>query len=254
MLGDIDDLVGNNRSRIKLLEQMAQRIYREWFINFRYLGRKEDSCVSSKLDEIPDGWHWMQLGQLCDQITSSVMPEEVSEDTPAVGLEHIPRKSFTLREWGSAQELTSRKFNFQNGDVLFGKIRPYFHKVAIAPLNGICSTDVIVLRAKRPALSSLIGMTAFSDEFVSHAVQTSNGTKMPRTDWKVLREWPVPVPPEPLLNRFEDEVSSMIADCEALAASARAASEIRSMLLPRLVRGRIDVSSVDLDALLSGGG
>ncbi|HUC13083.1 MAG TPA: hypothetical protein VMS00_01400 [Acidimicrobiales bacterium] len=104
---------------------------------------------------------------------------------PAVGLEHIPRRQLTLSDWGEAGELQSRKTRFRSGDILFGKIRPYFHKVSVAPLDGICSTDAIVIRPREPYWG-LVVMTVSSNGFVAHAAQTATGTKMPRADWKVI--------------------------------------------------------------------
>lgn len=245
ILSALDDLVDINRRRISLLEQMAKLIYREWFVRFRYPGHEDDKVV-----DLPSGWTSRRLGEIATAVTDSVDPTAIDDLTPAVGLEHIPRRSLTLIEWGKAGELTSRKTCFLSGDVLFGKIRPYFHKVCVAPVDGICSTDAIVLRPANDELRGLVAMTAFSDEFVGHAVTTSNGTKMPRADWNVLREWPVPVPPAELLGSFNDTTQTALKLCSALAAQARKLETLRELLLPKLVTGTIDVSRVDLAALL----
>jgi type I restriction enzyme S subunit len=238
ILGSIDDLIESDRRRIALLEQMAQAIYREWFVHFRYPGH-----------ENVDAHNVVVLGDLAPVVTESVDPLDVDPTTPAVGLENIPRRSFTLTEWGKADELTSRKTSFSAGDVLFGKIRPYFHKVCVAPVDGIASTDAIVVRPA-PHASGLVAMTMFSDDFVAHAVATSNGTKMPRASWKVLREWQVPVLPDGVLKAFEAGVSPTISACITLAHRARVLAEIRDLLLPKLVTGAVDVSQLDLEALL----
>jgi type I restriction enzyme S subunit len=249
ILGAIDDLIETNQRRVALLEQIAQAIYREWFVHFRYPGHEDDELVDSPLGPIPTGWSLTPLGELGPAMSESVDPSEVDPGTPSVGLEHIPRRSFTLSEWGSASDLTSRKNRFAAGDVLFGKIRPYFHKVCVAPVDGIASTDAIVVRPVRDA-RGLVTMTMFSDDFVAHAVATSNGTKMPRADWKVLREWLVPIPPNTTLSAFETAVASAVDSCNLLAFQSRTLAELRDLLLPKLVSGDIDVSHLDLDALL----
>jgi type I restriction enzyme S subunit len=249
VLDSIDDLIENNRRRIALLEQLAQAIYREWFVHFRYPGHEDDEVVDSPLGSLPAGWWHTPLGDLGPSITESVDPSEVDRTTPSVGLEHIPRRSLTLSEWGTADVLTSRKTRFSVGDVLFGKIRPYFHKVCVAPVEGIASTDAIVVRPVRGA-RGLVTMTMFSDEFVAHAVTTSNGTKMPRADWKVLREWPIPTPPAATLSTFEDAVAPAVDTCITLAAQSRELASLRDLLLPKLVTGAIDLSKLDLDTVL----
>jgi type I restriction enzyme, S subunit len=249
ILGALDDLIENNRRRITLLEQMARAIYREWFVHFRYPGHEDDELVDSPRGAIPRGWSLTPLGELGPAMTVSVDPSEVEPGTPSVGLEHMPRRSFTLSEWGTASDLTSRKSRFAAGDVLFGKIRPYFHKVCVAPVDGIASTDAIVVRPVREA-RGLVTMTMFSDDFVAHAVATSNGTKMPRADWKVLREWLVPIPPDAMLSAFEVAVASTVDFCNALAFQCRTLAELRNLLLPKLVTGAIDVSKLNLDAVV----
>lgn len=248
-LGAIDDLIENNRRRIALLEQIAQGIHREWFVRFRYPGHEDAELVDSPLGGIPADWSLEPLGALGEVVSDSVDPSTLDSATPSVGLEHIPRRSFTLTEWGRACDLSSRKTRFSAGDVLFGKIRPYFHKVCVAPIDGIASTDAIVARPRQD-VRGLVTMTMFSDNFVAHAVTTSNGTKMPRADWKVLREWLVPIPPDATLSVFEQTVASAMGSCAALASQSRTLAELRDLLLPKLVTGEVDVSQLDLDALL----
>ena len=136
----------------------------------------------------------------------AVDPSAVDGATPYVGLEHIPRRSTTLDDWGRADEVTSLKLQFHRGDILFGKIRPYFHKVAWAPFDGVSSSDAIVFRSTTADHAGLVLAVASSDRFVAHSVQTSNGTKMPRANPGVLARYPVPLPPDPLLRTFNGVV------------------------------------------------
>lgn len=64
VLGALDDLIENNRRRVELLEQMAQAIYREWFVHFRYPGHEDDDLVDSDLGPIPEGWEVRGLGEI----------------------------------------------------------------------------------------------------------------------------------------------------------------------------------------------
>jgi type I restriction enzyme S subunit len=153
----------------------------------------------------------------------------------------------TLDRWGAAAELGSRKGVFSSGDLLFGKIRPYFHKVSVAPVDGICSTDAIIVRPDDD-FWGLAVLTMFSDEFVTNAVQTSSGTKMPRADWKVIGQFPVAVPPVDLARRFTEIARHMLATAQRLMLGARSLADIRDLLLPALITGRVDVSHLDLDA------
>ncbi len=74
ILSTYDDLIENNNRRIKLLEEMVQRIYREWFVSFRYPGRQDVSLVESRLGPIPQGWEWKQLHELAEESRVGVDP------------------------------------------------------------------------------------------------------------------------------------------------------------------------------------
>lgn len=252
VLGGLDVLIENNRRRVEVLEEMAREIYREWFVHFRYPGHEDVPLVDSPLGLVPGGWHVGCVDELVTLSNATIDPSTVDASTPAVGLEHIPRRQITLDDWGEAGDVGSRKATFVVGDVLFGKIRPYFHKVSVAPVDGICSTDAIVLRPHADHWGQAI-LSIASDEFVAHAVQTSNGTKMPRADWKVIREFPVAIPPIEMARRFSETAHPLFAHAQVLMFQARRLASLRDLLLPKLVTGQIDVSSLDLDLVETAG-
>jgi len=189
ILSAYDDLIENNLRRIKVLEEMAQNLYREWFVKFRFPacatgtagrpGHQHARFTDSPLGRIPEGWEVKRLGQLSDQIRDGVNPDSVDPETPYFGLEHLPRKSITLSDWGIANEVQSTKLLFKKGDILFGKIRPYFHKVGVAPLPGVCSSDTIVIRPRSVDWFGLVLGCTSSAEFVEHATATSQGRTKP---------------------------------------------------------------------------
>ena len=173
------------------------------------------------------------------------MPSRVAQDVPYVGLEHLPRRSTTLTDYGAVDNVSSLKFRFQKWDVLFGKIRPYFHKVSVAPFDGICSSDTIVMRPKRSDAQGMLISIASSDRFVAHSVTTSNGTKMPRANWPVLSRYPVPIPPPGMLstyNRFVVDAANAAATFQATNVGLQRA---RDLLLPRLVSGDLAVVAAE---------
>jgi len=251
VLGSIDDLIENNRRRVDVLEKMVRTIYSEWFVKFRYPGHEDVPLVDSALGPIPDGWARAKVDDLVRIVKDTVAPSTLDPNTPAVGLEHIPRQQITLDDWGAAGDQGSRKGVFAKGDVLFGKIRPYFHKVSVAPVDGICSTDAIIIRPNAAHWGEVVAVVSSTD-FVAHATQTSNGTKMPRADWKVIGQWPVVVPPDAVAEAFTGTVGDHLGLAETLMFENRQLSLLRDLLLPKLVTGQIDVSALDLDALLAG--
>lgn len=159
--------------------------------------------------------------------------------------------SIALGEWGSAREVQSTKLRFKKGDILLGNIRPYFHKVGVAVVDGVCSTDAIVIAPKGPDHFALVLACVSSEAFVSHATQTSQGTKMPRANWEVLTKYPLPVPPAPLLSEFSAVLDDTVALIQSLIFKNRNLRRTRDLLLPRLLSG--DVALIRAQGVERGG-
>ena len=241
----LDGLLDINRRRIEILEEMARLLYREWFVHFRFPGHEDVELVDSDLGPIPDGWEAGEFSDLVAEVSKTVDPEEIAEGSPVVGLENLPRRSTTLRDWESAFDVGSRRKVFYKGDILFGKIRPYFHKVVDAPISGCSSTDAIVFRPIEEILQSRALAIASSDEFVGVATATSNGTKMPRANTKILLGYGIPHPTHDVELAFSETVGPMKYLRKNLATQNRVLREARDLLLPRLVSGELDVSELD---------
>jgi type I restriction enzyme S subunit len=247
ILSAYDELIENNRRRIEILEEMARSIYREWFVNFRFPGHEQVQMVDSELGPIPEGWEPVKLGDIAQDIRRSINPDLINPETPYFGLEHLPRKSIALSEWGTASQVQSTKLFFHKGEILFGKIRPYFHKVGVAPVEGVCSSDAVVIKAKATDYFPIVLACVSSEEFVAHATQTSQGTKMPRANWDVLIKYPVVIPPLPLLYQFNEFMQNTLAQIHNLIFKNRNLRQTRDLLLPRLISGEIDVENLDIN-------
>jgi type I restriction enzyme, S subunit len=236
LVSSYDDLIENNRRRMALLEDSARLLYREWFVRLRFPGYEHTRIV----DGVPQGWERKTMGNLCSEIRDLVLPEALEPDTPYIGLEHIPRRSISLNEWGTAEQVTSSKSRFKAGEILFGKIRPYFHKVGAAFVDGVASSDAIVIRPADEKLHALVLMTMSSDEFVAvTAQQMKEGSKMPRADWKQMQAYSVPVPPAGLLNSFDGTIQPVIAQLKSLSFANQKLRAARDLLLPRLMSGEL---------------
>jgi len=237
-LSAYDDLMENNRRRMALLEEAARLLYREWFVRLRFLGHEHTRVT----DGIPEGWELKTLGEICTDLRETVSPDVLDPDTPYIGLEHIPRRSISLTEWGTAETVTSTKLRYKTGDILFGKIRPYFHKVGLAFTDGVTSSDAIVIRPNTDDLRSLVLMVVSSDEFVAEASQTMReGSKMPRADWKHMITYPVVLPPPGLLADFTETVTAITDQLRNLCFQNQKLRAARDLLLPKLMSGEIEV-------------
>jgi len=250
VVGAFDDLIEINQRRIELLEDLARSLYREWFVRFRFPGHGPVPAPPA----IPPGWGTVTLGDLAEIVSDGVDPSDIDPTSCYCGLEHLPRRATTLRDWGTAKSVTSRKLRFGEADTLFGKIRPYFHKVVWAPCDGIASSDAIVFRARPDhPVPALINAVLSSDALVAEAVATSNGTKMPRADALAILNFPVVLPAlgHDLLRQAETSLRAAYDECAALVRQDAALARTRDLLLPRLVTGRLDISDVSLGPLLT---
>lgn len=233
-----DDLIENNQRRMTLLEESVHLLHREWFSRLRFPGFERTRLV----DGIPEGWRHVGFGDLVETPTDRVEPAAVEPATPYIGLEHIPRKSIAQVEWGTASDVASSKLRFARGDILFGKIRPYFHKVSVAPIDGITSSDTIVMRAASPDVRGLAIAVAASELFVEHSFQTAKvGSKMPRANWTSMAQFGVLLPSASVLSEFNEFVCERVALIERLVFQNRRLAEARDALLPRLMNGSIAV-------------
>jgi type I restriction enzyme S subunit len=169
----------------------------------------------------------------------------VHEDTPYIGLEHMPRGSIALNDWEGAGKVSSNKSAFDVGDFLFGKLRPYFHKVGIAPIAGICSTDIVVVRPRAPVWHGYIIACISDEDFVAYTDKNSTGTKMPRTNWAAMAKYQVVLPPKELGGAFNLTVSPMLERIRANIQESRTLAQTRDLLLPRLMSGELRVAEVE---------
>jgi len=112
-----------------------------------------------------------------------------------IGLENIEPEKLSISTWGNIADGTTFTKKFSKGDVLFGKRRAYLKKVAIADFDGICSGDILVLRAKdKKMLQELLPFYVSAEAFINHAVSTSAGSLSPRTKWKDLSLFEISIP------------------------------------------------------------
>ena len=236
ILAAYDDLIENNRRRMALLEEVARQLYREWFVRLRFPDHEHTRITNG----MPEGWKRKTLGDLCKEVREAVKPDALEPNTPYIGLEHMPRRSISLSDWGTAEQVTSSKHRFREGEFLFGKIRPYFHKIGIAFVDGITSSDAIVIRPLESTLRAFVLMTVSSDPFVAVTAQTMReGSKMPRADWKQMQAHAVSLPTAHLLGSFESVIQAIVEQLRTLTFTNHRLRAARDLLLPRLMNGEI---------------
>ena len=134
----------------------------------------------------------MQFADCAKLRRENIKPDDLSSECPYIGLEHIGQKSLQLLDIGSSRDVTSTKQKFSNGDILFGKLRPYFRKVARPDFNGVCSTDIWVIQSLEGIDQGFLFYWVASWDFVNFVNSASEGTRMPRAKWEVAQTHEIP--------------------------------------------------------------
>jgi type I restriction enzyme S subunit len=144
-----------------------------------------------------NGWKRVSVGEVVNEL-------RVTTDSPLengieyyIGFEHIESESLQVKQFGNIGDGINFNKTFREGDVLFGKIRAYLKKVAVAPFDGLCSGDILVLRTKdeNTLNQKLLPYAITTDGFYKLAIDTSIGTTMPRTKWQYISKHTFPLPP-----------------------------------------------------------
>ncbi|MDE2947441.1 MAG: restriction endonuclease subunit S [Chloroflexota bacterium] len=257
ILGTLDDKIELNRRMNETLEAMARALFKSWFVDFDPVRAKmegrdtglpphiaalfPDRLVTSELGEIPEGWEVKELGEVARQCRSVVKPEEIDAESPYIALEHMPKRCIALTQWSNADGLASNKFKFEQGDILFGKLRPYFHKVGVAPLSGVCSTDIVVMRPNSNLWFGFVLGHTSSPEFVDYTDATSTGTRMPRTNWSDMSRYTIALPSMEVSKAFTELVEPCVNRIVSATHESHSLAAQRDALLPGLVSGAVKV-------------
>lgn len=143
------------------------------------------------------GWKMVKFGEVVKNANLVERNPEGNGVERIVGLEHIDPENLHIRRWNSVADGTSFTRKFLPGQTLFGKRRAYQRKVAYAEFEGICSGDILTFEPKnrKVLLPELLPFICQSDVFFDHALNTSAGSLSPRTSWKALQDFELPLPP-----------------------------------------------------------
>lgn len=225
ILGALDDKIELNRWIAETLERLARAAYAELMADRR------------------DDWPVRSIADVAFNPRDQVDPRQVDPATPYIALEHVPRGRMVLGEWGQAADAESTKMMFEQNDILFGKLRPYFHKVGVVSLSGICSTDIIVIRPKRAEDLGYVLAATTDPVFIDASNAASTGTRMPRTSWSDLVRFPLAIPPASARATFNKRLWPLIERAQVAIIESKTLEQLRDALLPRLLAGDLEVGA-----------
>ena len=264
ILGAIDDLIENNRRRIALLEQMAQAIYREWFVHFRYPGHEDDELVDSALGPIPAGWNVRNVHEVATIIRGrSYRKQDLVEagGVPFINLKCMERGGGFRRDGLKRYAgLFKPEQETRPGDIVLAVTdltqgREILARATLVPPlaegPGVISLDVAkIVPIDDDDRIPLYALLRFSD-FASRVKEHANGSTVLHLSPDHVAEADVLWPAAAARGRLSDVMTATHAQSGSLGEAVGRLESLRDLLLPKLVTGAIDVSRLDLDALLA---
>jgi type I restriction enzyme S subunit len=249
ILSAYDELIENHDRRIKILEEIAQRIYREWFVDFRYPGHEDVPLVDSDLGPIPEGWIVRRLGDLVSQSRATLDPRRFPNELfELYSIPSFDEGRRPLLEAGSA--INSSKFLVSAPCILYSKLNPRIPRVwpvtRRSDYRALSSTELLVLSAQRDwnlaIIYSLLLSEAFVDRIAGMASGTSNSHQRVRPNELLAVQ--VADPGADLCHLFERMVGGVLTLAEQLRSIESLLRVSRDVLLPRLISGEIDVTDL----------
>lgn len=258
ILGALDDKIELNRKMNKTLEEMARALFKSWFVDFdpvhaKAVGRQPigmdkatadlfpDGFEDSELGKIPKGWGLSTLGDILELRNERVEPSPAKDGKRYIALEDMPSRSLDISRFQLGDAVSSSIIKFYEGDILFGSMRPYFHKVGLAFFDGITRTTTFVLCPKRVHMRHFALLHASSDELIDYAKINSVGTTIPYVKWESLAQYRITMPSDELIARFDKHVGSLIWRIGNNGGESRALAAIRDALIPGLLTGEYHV-------------
>jgi len=247
ILSAYDDLIENSQRRIKILEEMARRLYREWFVHFRFPGHEGCRLVDSPLGEIPEGWEVKNLAHVAEvnraQINARTAPEQLHYiDISSVSPGQID--SVTTYTFADAPGRARRIV--QHGDVLWSCVRPNrrsYAQIMYPDANTIASTGFAVLSATKVPFTFLYFATT-TDDFVAFLTTNATGAASPAVTATAFEKAELLIPSALLLQKFGEATIPMTEQIHTFQRQIQNLRRTRDLLLPRLLSGQIDVEAL----------
>ena len=198
----------------------------------------------TEIGEIPEYWEVVRLGEVCELRKEQVIPNPKEK---YVGLEHLDTGESRIRRYGLGSEVKSLKSKFYPKDILYGKLRPYLDKVAVAEFEGLCSTDLLVVAADEDrVLPNYLVELMHTSGFLSFAIGTMSGTNHPRTSWDSLRIFKLPLPPLSEQQEIAEILQTIDQKIEIEKKKKELYYELFKTLLNKIMNQEIEVERIEI--------
>jgi len=252
ILSAYDELIENNRRRIKILEDMARSLYREWFVNFRYPGHEKVPLVDSSLGPIPKGWEVKKLGELTAYLNRGLSPiYDENGGSIVINQKCIRDQRLSLEPARRQTRPIPLDKRVRFGDVLInstgvgtlGRVAQVYEELG----DWTVDTHVTIARPKDQSCLDFFGCTLLvkQETFDRLGLGATGQTELSRTS---IANVDLVVPPTKIQNRFGEIVRPTRTAAMTYAKQIQNLSRTRDILLPRLLSGQVELPGTEAAA------
>ncbi|MBH0002883.1 restriction endonuclease subunit S [Pseudoalteromonas sp. SWYJZ12] len=248
VLSAYDDLIENNLKRIKLLEEMAQITYEDWFVRMKFPGH--ETAAFEEATGLPEGWFSGSVTDICqvnkDTVTAKNAPDKIKYIDIACAYTGGYESPEEL-EFSEAPSRARRRVKF--GDTIFSTVRPNRKTYSIIlddETNLVASSGFAALRPKTENTFSFVYLTVANQDFVDGAVSVAGGAAYPAVKQSDFEKIKITVPSSNVIRDFSSKVNCHFEAISSLKKQNLLLTEARDILLPRLMTGMIDIEQVEL--------
>lgn len=252
ILSAYDDLIENCERRIRVLDEMARALYREWFVLFRYPGHQETPLELSELGPVPRGWKLGRIGDVCSSVAYGYTAKASPEKTGPLFLRITDIVPFLI-DWSRVPrcelgEAQLARFQLQPGDIVVARSGSVGFAKRLHALRETAVFASYLVRVRiNPQLASnvALGILLQSADYRSFVTRHAGGVAQPNAAAPVLISMPVPIPPREVSQRFDELAEPLLAAVDLLATRVAVLRRTRDLLLPRLLSGKIPLEAAD---------
>ena len=244
ILSAYDELIENNQRRIALLENMAEEIYREWFVRLRFHGYEKAKFVKG----IPQGWRVAELKELASVNPSSISRRNNLESILYVDISSVSTNRIDdVTPYASVDAPGRARRRVKHGDVIWSSVRPANRAYCLIyepDENLIVSTGFAVIRPNDTTPFTFLFFAVTSNPFVDQMTTVAKGAAYPATSFDDFEKAKLLVPTDDLMKSFHEKAEPMFRQKHFLQQQSERLRKTRDLLLPRLISGKRSVENL----------
>ncbi len=252
VLSALDKKIALNKQINARLEEMAKTLYDYWFVQFDFPDANGKPYKSSGGEmvfdetlkrEIPKGWEVKSLKDVLVNCSDNIKSEDLTSNMPYTPIDSLPMRKMTFSDFQKIENARTSLIRYSCNDILIGAMRVYFHRVCIAPFDGITRSTTIVLKPKKQNHLPFLYQLCNEEKTINFASKVSIGTQQPYVNWvNGLAEYKFAMPNLELIEKYSIKIMPLIKSVIAREKQNYKLTQLRDFLLPMLINGQVSVA------------